>query len=104
VAGVLRRAVEWNPGPGSGPPRQHGRWSTCWCSVVSCPPAQVELAVRGASAAAAIDGRAVQVLARRAERAQSEPLTGLDDRGRRLSGPSRTSATTTSCSGREAGR
>ena len=44
------------------------------------PIAQVELAVRGALAAGAIDGRAVQVLARRAERTQSDPLTGLDDR------------------------
>ena len=44
------------------------------------PAAQVELAVRGALAAGALDGRAVQVLARRAERAQPGPLTGLDDR------------------------
>jgi transposase len=44
------------------------------------PAAQVELAVRGALAAGALDGRAVQVLARRAERSQPTPLTGLDDR------------------------
>lgn len=44
------------------------------------PIAQVELAVRGALAAGAIDGRAVQVLARRAERAQPGPLTDLDPR------------------------
>jgi hypothetical protein len=44
------------------------------------PAAQVELAVRGALAAGAIDGRAVQVLARRAERAQPGPLTDLDAR------------------------
>jgi transposase len=44
------------------------------------PAAQVELAVRGALAAGAVDGRAVQVLARRAERHQPGPLTGLDDR------------------------
>jgi transposase len=44
------------------------------------PAAQVELAVRGALAAGAIDGRAVAVLARRAERQASAPLTGLDDR------------------------
>lgn len=43
-------------------------------------PARVELAVRGALAAGAHDGRAVQVLARRAERAQPEPLEGLDER------------------------
>jgi transposase len=35
---------------------------------------RVELAVRGALAAGAIDGRAVQVLARRSERAQPQPL------------------------------
>ncbi len=44
------------------------------------PAAQVELAVRGALAAGALDGRAVQVLARRAERHQPGPLTELDDR------------------------
>jgi hypothetical protein len=44
------------------------------------PAAQVELAVRGALAAGALDGRAVQVLARRAERAVTGRLTGLDDR------------------------
>jgi transposase len=42
------------------------------------PAAQVELAVRGALAAGAIDGRAVAVLARRADRATPGPLTGLD--------------------------
>jgi hypothetical protein len=44
------------------------------------PASQVELAVRGALAAGAFDGRAVQVLARRAERAQPDRLTGLDAR------------------------
>jgi transposase len=44
------------------------------------PIARVELAVRGALAAGAHDGRAVQVLARRAERTQPDRLTGLDDR------------------------
>ena len=44
------------------------------------PAAQVELAVRGALAAGALDGRAVQVLARRAERAQPGPLENLDAR------------------------
>ena len=43
-------------------------------------PAQVELAVRGALACGAHDGRAVAVLARRAERAQPGPLTDLDPR------------------------
>jgi transposase len=41
---------------------------------------QVELAVRGALAAGAHDGRAVAVLARRADRAAPGPLTGLDPR------------------------
>jgi transposase len=43
-------------------------------------PARVELAVRGALAAGAYDGRAVAVLARRSERARPEPLEGLDER------------------------
>ena len=46
-------------------------------------PAGVELAVRGALVAGAIDGRAVAVLARRAQttgRAAPAPLTGLDAR------------------------
>ena len=43
-------------------------------------PARVELAVRGALAAGAHDGRAVAVLARRSERAQPTPLEGLDER------------------------
>jgi hypothetical protein len=44
------------------------------------PASQVELAVRGALAAGALDGRAVPVLARRAERHQPGRLTGLGDR------------------------
>jgi transposase len=43
-------------------------------------PERVELAVRGALAAGAHDGRAVAVLARRAERPAPPPLTGLDER------------------------
>ena len=61
--------------------RRPGRWSTCCCSAASTGPAQVELAVRGALAAGAHDGRAVAVLARRAERPRSpRPLTDLDAR------------------------
>jgi hypothetical protein len=41
---------------------------------------KVELAVRGALAAGALDGRAVAVLARRAERPESQPLVDLDER------------------------
>ena len=52
------------------------------------PAAQVELAVRGALAAGALDGRAVQVLACRAQRAQPTPLTGLDDRLQAVDRPS----------------
>jgi len=49
-------------------------------------PARVELAVRGALAAGATDGRAVAVLARRSERA--EPATiELDDRLAAIGGP-----------------
>ncbi|MDQ2759768.1 MAG: IS21 family transposase [Actinomycetota bacterium] len=43
-------------------------------------PAGVELAVRGALAAGAHDGRAVAVLARRAQRIAPAPLSGLDAR------------------------
>jgi transposase len=43
-------------------------------------PEQIELAVRGALAAGAHDGRAVAVLVRRAERTEPAPLTGLDQR------------------------
>ena len=45
-------------------------------------PAAVELAVRGALAAGALDGRAVAVLARHAERrpARRAPLTDLEPR------------------------
>jgi transposase len=43
-------------------------------------PARVELAVGGALAAGAIDGKAVAVLARRAEAEQSAPLSDLADR------------------------
>jgi hypothetical protein len=50
-------------------------------------PARVELAVRGALAAGAHDGRAVQVLARRPERPLPEPLTDLDERLRATARP-----------------
>ena len=43
-------------------------------------PEAVELAARGALAAGAHDGRAVAVLARRAERPATVPLDGLDAR------------------------
>ena len=43
-------------------------------------PARVELAVRGALAAGAHDGRAVAVLARRSERRAPAPLQGLEER------------------------
>jgi hypothetical protein len=46
-------------------------------------PAQVELAVRGALAAGAHDGRAVSVLASRAER---PPAAVIDDLPERLAG------------------
>ena len=43
-------------------------------------PARVELAVRGALAAGAHDGRAVAVLADRQERPEPQVLSGLSDR------------------------
>ena len=51
-------------------------------------PERTELAVRGALAAGAHDGRAVAVLARRAETAAPAPLTGLDARLARHERPS----------------
>ena len=64
-------------------------------------PARVELAVRGALAAGAHDGRAVAVLARRAD--ATAPPAGAADRARTAPGGARaagtrTSPTTTSCS------
>lgn len=47
-------------------------------------PEQVELAVRGALAAGALDGRAVAVLVRRRERSTPEPLSDLPERLRGL--------------------
>ena len=53
---------------GLGPPSPRARWSTC-CCLPRARPERVELAVRGALAAGAHDGRAVALLARRSERA-----------------------------------
>ncbi|HYN92044.1 MAG TPA: IS21 family transposase, partial [Thermoleophilaceae bacterium] len=50
-------------------------------------PAQAELAVRGALAAGAHDGRAVGVLARRAQRAHAPALDDLPDRLKALDSP-----------------
>lgn len=50
-------------------------------------PDKVELAVRGALAAGAHDGRAVALLARRAERPEPRPLAGLDERLARTASP-----------------
>ena len=64
-------------------------------------PDRVALAVRGALAAGAIDGRAVAVLARRAASTpavQVPPLTGLDVRLARTMGPPRTTSPTTTSS------
>ena len=52
------------------PQRPPGRWSTWLLLARELTPARVELAVRGALAAGATDGRAVAVLARRSERAE----------------------------------
>ncbi len=88
--------------------REHGRWPACfdelWQGIESrygsseaarqmvdvlllCRehgPDQVELAVRGALAAGALDGRAVALLCRRRERAVPEPLADLPERLRAL--------------------
>jgi transposase len=84
--------------------REHGRWPACfdelWCAlevrygaseaarqmvdvVLLCreqSAARVELAVRGALAAGAHDGRAVALLARRRERRSQQPLCELPER------------------------
>ena len=52
-------------------------------------PDRVELAVRGALTAGAIDGRAVAVLARRADSARPEPPAPLTDLAPRLSAHAR---------------
>ena len=91
--------------------REHGKWPGCfdelWAalSVRYGPseaarqmvdvlllarehgPARAELAVRGALAAGAHDGRAVAVLARRVERAASPSLSDLPERLRNLGSP-----------------
>jgi transposase len=87
-----------------GQERERGRWSDCfdelWRAIEAKVGAReaarqmvdvlmlcrelgaerVQLAVRGALAAGAHDGRAVQVLARRAERPEVDPLDGLTER------------------------
>jgi hypothetical protein len=50
-------------------------------------PAKVELAVRGALAAGALDGRAVAVLARQAERPEPSPLADLEERLAKTAAP-----------------
>jgi hypothetical protein len=55
-------------------------------------PARAELAVRGALAAGAHDGRAVAVLARRVERTETAPLSDLPERLRNLGSPEPTLA------------
>jgi hypothetical protein len=52
-------------------------------------PERVELAVRGALAAGAIDGRAVAVLARRADSSRTEPPAPLSDLAPRLAAHAR---------------
>jgi transposase len=84
--------------------RDQGRWPDCfdrlWTAITArvgqaeaarqmvdvlllcreLGPGRVELAVRGALAAGAHDGRAVALLARRTERPPAVPLAGLDQR------------------------
>jgi len=50
-------------------------------------PQKVELAVRGALAAGALDGRAVAVLARQAERPEPDPLVDLEERLAKTAAP-----------------
>ena len=67
-------------------------------------PDTVELATRGALAAGAHDGRAVAVLARRAERPGAAPLTGLDRRLAQTDRPEPTLEGYDQLLGREAAR
>ena len=59
--------------------RPPGRWSACCCSAASTTPEVVELAVRGALAAGAHDGRAVKLLVDRTARPQP-PAVEIDAR------------------------
>jgi transposase len=67
-------------------------------------PERVELAARGALAAGAHDGRAVAVLARRAERPAAAPLSGLEARLAATSRPEPTISDYDRLLGREAAR
>ena len=73
---ALWRALEQRHGP-SEAARQ---MVDLLCVVDEVGAEPVALACRGAMTAGAIDARAVAVLARRADRPDPEPLTGLDDR------------------------
>lgn len=65
---------------------------------------QVELAVRGALTAGALDGRAVAVLVRRGERPTIRPLTDLPERLRRAERPPPTLDSYDALLGRGGGR
>ena len=94
--------------------REHGKWPACfdelWAALTvrygasdaarqmvdvlmlarEHGPARAELAVRGALAAGAHDGRAVAVLARRVERTEAASLSDLPERLRNLGSPAPT--------------
>jgi transposase len=67
-------------------------------------PERVELAARGALTAGSYDGRAVAVLARRADRPAATPLTGLDERLAQADRPEPTITDYDQLLGKEAGR
>jgi hypothetical protein len=67
-------------------------------------PERVELAARGALTAGAHDGRAVAVLARRAERPTAGPLSGLNKRLAATDRPEPGIAEDNRLMGQEAGR
>ena len=80
LAGLLRRALAGSSRSATAPPRRPGRWSTCCLLCRELGADRVELAVSGALAAGAHDGRAVALLARRSERPAQLPLFELPER------------------------
>ena len=88
----------------SAPRRPPGRWSTCCCSAVSSGPSGLSSRPGARWPPARYDGRAVAVLARRADRPAATPLTGLDQRLAQADRPEPTITDYDQLLGDEAGR
>ena len=101
LARLLRRALGRAHRPLRALGGRRGRWSTSSCSAASTAPSASSWPSAARSPPARIDGRAVAVLARRAERPDAGRAAADRPRGaagRARSGPRPTSPTTTSCS------